>query len=298
MRFDSLNADLRRWLQSSIEAGHDGEALQQALRTSGYDANFARQVVGAALARLRPSARTAAAPSRAETARPRPAAMPSTARVLDGAANTIATSDRTVEILLALGSPRLMLFGEFLSADECEQLIALADRRLQRSTVVNADTGAYDEHPDRTSSGTHFEKRENGLIARIERRIGELLDCPEENGEPIQVLHYRAGAEYKPHHDYFDTAQRGNERVLAMGGQRVATLIMYLNHVEAGGSTVFPTLGLDVRPRRGAALYFTYCNESGDTDARTLHGGTPVVAGEKWIATKWLRQRAYGAAPG
>jgi prolyl 4-hydroxylase len=296
MRFDSLKADLRRWLQSSIEAGHGGEALQQALLASGYDAGFARQAVEAALAQLRPKAPAAAARKSPAAVQARLAKAQSVAWAIAGGSNTIATSDRTVEILMMLRAPRVVLFGELLSADECEQMIEAASRKLQRSTVVNAETGAYDVHPDRTSSGTHFERHENELIARIERRIAELLDSPEENGEPIQVLHYTPGAEYKPHHDYFDPAQPGNDKVLAMGGQRVATLIMYLNDVEAGGSTVFPSLGIDVLPRRGSAVYFAYCNESGETDARTLHGGSPVAAGEKWIATKWLRQRRYGVS--
>jgi prolyl 4-hydroxylase len=289
MHFDSLNADLRRWLQSSIEAGHGGDALQQALRAAGYDGDFARQAVETALARLRPGAPLVAA------ALPLPRVQ-SVARPIDDAANAKVTADRTVEILMSLDAPRVVLFGDFLAAEECEQMIALARRKLERSTVVNAETGAYDVHPDRTSSGTHFERRENELIRRIERRSAELLGHPEENGEPIQVLHYTAGAQYKPHHDYFDPAQPGNDLVLSMGGQRVATLIMYLNAVEAGGATTFPALGLDVRPRRGAAVYFAYCDAQGETDPRTLHGGSPVLAGEKWIATQWLRQRAYGGS--
>jgi prolyl 4-hydroxylase len=283
MRFDSLNADLRRWLQTSIEAGHDGAALQEAMRAAGYDGGFARQAVEMAMARVRTAV---AAPAQ-------PVVEPFAA-----SANTVVTSDRTVEILFTLGSPRIMLFGNLLSADECGQMIDASRRRLQRSTVVNAETGEYDVHADRTSHGTHFERGENPLVARIEQRIGELLGCPAENGEPLQVLHYLPGAEYKPHYDYFDPAQPGNDRVLAMGGQRVATLVMYLNDVEAGGSTVFPTLGLDVLPRRGSAVYFAYTGAHGETDPRTLHGGSPVVAGEKWVATKWLRQRRYGGPGG
>ena len=285
MRFDSLNADLRRWLQASIEAGHDGEALQQALLAAGYDRGFAKQAVDAALSRLR---------------RPAAAADPSPRFVAPFAAsaNSIAVGDRTVGIAMAIGSPRIVLFGDLLSGEECEQLIEASRRRLRRSTVVNAATGGYDVHADRTSDGTHFERGETPLVARIEQRISELTGCPVENGEPLQVLHYLPGAEYKAHYDYFDPAQPGNDRVLAMGGQRIATVVMYLNDVEAGGSTVFPTLGLDVLPRRGAAVYFAYTSESGETDPRTLHGGSPVVAGEKWIATKWLRQRRYGAAAG
>jgi len=282
MRFDSLNAELRQWLKSSVEAGHDRQVLQQAMRTAGYDVGFARQAVEAALARLR-----SGVPADARSGSP-------AADLLADPPNTIATSDRTVEVLMALRSPRILLFGNLLSAQECEQMIEAARLKLEPSTVVNAETGAYDVHPDRTSSGTHFERGENELIVRVERRISELIDYPAENGEPMQVLHYTPGAEYKPHHDYFDPAQPGNETVLAMGGQRIATLVMYLNDVAAGGATVFPSIGLDVVPRRGCAVYFSYVAESGATDDHTLHGGSPVVAGEKWIATKWLRQRRYG----
>ena len=166
--------------------------------------------------------------------------------------------------------------------------------KLARSSVVNAATGQYDVHPHRTSSGTHFARGENGLIQRIEQRITELTQHPLERGEPLQILHYQPGGEYKPHFDYFDPAQPGNEAVLKHGGQRVATLVMYLNDVEAGGSTVFPEVGLDVLPRRGNAVYFAYTTEQGQLDARSLHGGSPVSTGEKWIATKWFRQRPYG----
>ncbi|HET9023961.1 MAG TPA: 2OG-Fe(II) oxygenase, partial [Burkholderiaceae bacterium] len=151
-----------------------------------------------------------------------------------------------------------------------------------------------DVHPHRTSAGTHFARGENELIRRIEARIAELVQIPMERGEPLQILHYQPGGEYRPHFDYFDPAQPGNEAVLQQGGQRIATLVMYLNDVEAGGSTVFPDVGLDVLPRRGNAVYFAYTTEAGELDKRSLHGGSPVSAGEKWIATKWFRQRPYG----
>jgi prolyl 4-hydroxylase len=284
MRFESLNVDLRRWLQSSIDAGHDHEVLQQALRSAGYDSGFARLAVEAAVAAFRSGEARRSSQS---------IPLPASGDRFANAPNTIATSDRTVEILITLGSPRVVLFGDLLSAEECAQMIEVSRLKLQRSTVVNAATGAYETHPDRTSTGTHFERGENELVARIERRISELVEFPVENGEPIQVLHYLRGGEYKPHYDYFDPAQPGNDRVRAMGGQRVATVIMYLNDVAAGGSTVFPSIGLDVTPRCGSAVYFACATESGEPDPRSLHGGSPVLAGEKWIATKWLRQRAY-----
>jgi prolyl 4-hydroxylase len=223
-----------------------------------------------------------------------PAAVETTStQILAGGPNEIDAGDRTVHILFALNAPRILLFGNLLAPEECEALITMSRGKLERSNVVDRRTGRYERHPDRTSEGTYFRRAENELIARIETRIAQLTECPLERGEPIQVLHYNPGAEYKPHFDYFDPSESGNRQVLAMGGQRVATLIMYLNDVQAGGSTVFPEVGLDVLPRRGSAVFFAYSDSDGRLDPRTLHGGSPVGAGEKWIATKWLRQRKY-----
>ncbi|MGZ5781611.1 MAG: prolyl hydroxylase family protein, partial [Burkholderiaceae bacterium] len=76
-------------------------------------------------------------------------------------------------------------------------------------------------------------------------------------------------------------------------GQRVATLILYLNDVEEGGETEFPEIGLKIIPKAGNALYFAYMNSSSQPDPLTLHAGRPVLKGEKWIATRWVRERAY-----
>ena len=113
-----------------------------------------------------------------------------------------------VEMLFVIESPRVVLFGNLLSDEECGLLIRLSRDKLQRSSVVNASTGAYDVHPHRTSCGTYFKRGENELLQRIEKRIAELVDCPLEQGEPIQVLHYEPGGEYKPHYDYFDPSIR------------------------------------------------------------------------------------------
>ncbi len=302
MQYDSLASDLKTWLADSIGRGFTPEMVEQSLRAAGYQPKFARRAVQLAFER----AGAAPAPGQAADAPPVPGRTlaeggpddldptASASQILAHSPNALPTSDRDVHILFALNAPRVVLFGGLLSDQECDELVALSRTKLQRSTVVNAQTGAYDVHPDRTSSGTHFERGENALVARIETRISELIGMPVENGEPIQILHYLPGAEYKPHYDYFDPALPGNEKVLAMGGQRVATLVMYLNDVESGGSTVFPEVGLDVLPRKGNAVYFAYTTADGQLDARTLHGGSPVAAGEKWIATKWLRQGAYG----
>jgi prolyl 4-hydroxylase len=311
MQYESLAPELKTWLKSSIDQGFDRDALEKSLRASGYQPKFARRAIELAFDKHSPEieARRKAAEQAAVQAAPsvtsaesmpghnapvQTGAPPSTHEILAESPNTIETTDRKVDILFALNAPRIILFGGLLSHDECDQMVKLAEPKLTRSTVVNTVTGNYDVHPDRTSRGGHFQRGENALVKRIEARISDLVGFPVENGEPIQILHYTPGAEYKPHFDYFDPKLPGNEKVLAMGGQRVATLIMYLNDVEAGGSTVFPEVGIDVLPKKGNAVYFAYTTEDNQLDARSLHGGSPVQSGEKWIATKWIRQRQYG----
>ena len=290
MQYESLAPDLKHWLEQSIAQGCARDDIEKSMRAAGHPPKFARRAVELAWARH--STATEVKNEPLDPAQIEPST--STHEILAQSPNAIETEDRKVDILFALNAPRIILFGGLLSNEECDELVRLAEPKLTRSTVVNAATGSYDVHPDRTSRGGHFLRGENELVRRIEARISDLTHFPVENGEPIQILHYVPGAEYKPHFDYFDPALPGNEKVLSLGGQRVATLVMYLNDVQAGGSTVFPEVGIDVLPKKGNAVYFAYTTDDNQLDPRSLHGGSPVQAGEKWIATKWIRQRAYG----
>jgi len=204
----------------------------------------------------------------------------------------IDVGDRKVQVLLNMELPRVVLFGGLLSDDECESLIAFAKSKgLKPSNVVASAGSGEERHEARTSEGMYFQRAENALIQRIDARIARLLRWPVDHAEGLQILHYRAGAQYRPHYDYFLPELPSTPETVARGGQRVGTLIMYLNDVEAGGATVFPDVGLSILPRRGEALFFGY--DRPDPATRTLHGGAPVVAGDKWIATKWLRERPY-----
>ncbi|WP_235205692.1 2OG-Fe(II) oxygenase, partial [Cupriavidus sp. SK-4] len=182
---------------------------------------------------------------------------------------------------------------QLLTDDECDALVALSRGRLARSPVVNPDTGDENLIDARTSMGAMFQVAEHALIARIEARIAAVTGVPAEHGEGLQILNYKPGGEYQPHFDYFNPQRPGEARQLSVGGQRIATLVIYLNTPEAGGATAFPRVGLEVAPVKGNAVYFSYLLPDGTLDERTLHAGLPVASGEKWIATKWLRERPY-----
>ena len=83
----------------------------------------------------------------------------------------------------------------------------------------------------------------------------------------------------------------GTPTIVKRGGQRVGSLVCYLGQPEAGGATIFPDVDFAVAAQRGQAVFFSYDRPHPST--RSLHGGAPVTAGEKWVATKWLRQGVF-----
>jgi prolyl 4-hydroxylase len=196
------------------------------------------------------------------------------------------------QVLLRINVPDLTLLGGFLDQKECAEIIAQASVKLSASTVMDEMTGRSVVHENRTSSGTSFARGETPLIREIERRIAEITGIPLENGEGIQILRYEEGQEYKPHYDYFPDDQPGSALHTQHGGQRIATILMYLSTPEEGGSTIFPDAGpMEVLAVEGNALLFRYNTPTRET--RTLHGGGPVLKGVKWVATKWLRLNEY-----
>lgn len=208
--------------------------------------------------------------------------------------NVIKLADRSVDVSVRVEKPVILVLNNVLSPNECDELVNQSRAKLKRSTIVDPMTGAEGLISDRSSSGTFFVTNENPFIASLDERISKVMGMPVENGEGLQILHYQIDGEYKPHYDYFPPGDPGSKVHIARGGQRVSTMVIYLNEVEKGGETVFPNLNFSVVPKKGSAVYFEYFDKDGQVDPQTLHGGLPVLAGEKWIATKWMRQRKYG----
>lgn len=277
-----ITPELRDWIVQQTQAGQPPEAVLDAMRASGWDEDVALDALEQTLREFLASRATA-------QALPPPMAVPEPD--LDGSPSTLDAGDRQVSVLAAMRSPRVVVFGGLLSDEECDEMVALAQQRLTRSETLDNATGGTEVHAARTSDGMFFNRGEFELCLRIERRIARLVRWPFENGEGLQVLRYRPGAEYRPHHDYFDPVHPGSQAVLKRGGQRVGTVVMYLNMPAKGGATTFPDAALEIAPIKGNAVFFSY--ERPHPSTRTLHGGAPVIEGEKWVATKWLRESRF-----
>lgn len=296
-----LSPELRRWIAEQAAAGHAVAGLQAAMEQAGWQAGVAREALAAvlgtpALLGLQPATPApapqaaplaAAGPRSDEEARAGPLPEPD----LRGQPARLWAGDREVGVVIAVEHPRVVVFADLLSEEECDEIVMRARDRLERSHTVDVSTGGSEVNAARTSEGMFFRRGEHEVAARVEARLAALLRWPVERGEGLQVLRYRPGAEYKPHHDYFDPAQPGTPAILQRGGQRLATVVMYLNDPQGGGATTFPDIGLSVAPRKGHAVFFSY--DRPDPATRTLHGGAPVLAGEKWVATKWLREGRF-----
>ncbi|XP_042427862.1 probable prolyl 4-hydroxylase 9 [Zingiber officinale] len=198
--------------------------------------------------------------------------------------------------------PRALYFPSFATEEQCQTIIKKAKSRLRPSTLA-LRKGETEENTQgiRTSSGTFLSASEDssGVLHQIEEKIARATMIPREHGESFNVLRYEIGQKYACHYDAFNPAEYGPQK-----SQRVASFLLYLSDVDEGGETMFPyenglnmdigydyekCIGLKVKPRRGDGLLFYSLFLNGTIDSTSLHGSCPVIKGEKWVATKWIR---------
>jgi prolyl 4-hydroxylase len=176
--------------------------------------------------------------------------------------------------------PLLTRLPGFLSPQEAAYLIDLAHPALQPAVVVHPQTGALVRDPIRTARSAAFPfVREDPVLHAINRRIAAVTDTTYEQGEPLQVLCYEPGEEYKLHSDALPPGQN----------QRTQTFLVTLSEGFTGGETSFPQLGLDLRCAIGEALQFHNTDSKGRPDPRLWHAGKPVRSGRKLMLSKWIR---------
>nr|QSV12667.1 prolyl 4-hydroxylase 9 [Nicotiana benthamiana] len=200
--------------------------------------------------------------------------------------------------------PRALYFPNFATEEQCQGIIKMAKAELKPSALaLRKGETAENTKGIRTSSGMFISSSEDktGILDLIEEKIARAAMIPRTHGEAFNVLRYEIGQSYHSHYDAFDPSQYGPQK-----SQRVASFLLYLSDVEEGGETMFPfengqnmdanydfrkCIGLKVKPRRGDGLLFYSLFPNGTIDPTSLHGSCPVIRGEKWVATKWIRDQ-------
>ena len=196
-------------------------------------------------------------------------------------------------VTMYAADPILYVVDDFLSHDECDAFIEASKGKLQPSTVISPDK--HIQHESRTSENCWIEHDANDIVHEVSKRFSILVQMPIRNAEQYQLVYYKKGAQYKPHFDSFDYETEDGKNNWEPGGQRMITVIAYLNDVEEGGETGFPELGINIPPKKGDAVVFhnTLTNDAAThpkINPRSLHGGMPVIKGEKWMVNLWFRE--------
>ncbi len=191
-------------------------------------------------------------------------------------------------------TPEIYYIDNFLQKKEIDYIISTAKNNLKKAKVsyLPKDSQKYKNNTGRTNRSFWLEKNSNPITLNLCKRIAKELECDWKHFENYQVIHYNPGEEYKYHFDAYNRKELEkynyfcNER-----GNRLKTVLVYLNTVEEGGETEFKKLGKKVEAVKGRMVVFNNVKKNGDIYERSLHAGLPVIKGEKWAFNLWLREK-------
>ena len=179
----------------------------------------------------------------------------------------------------------------FLTPGECSRICRIALAHLSQSATTSG--AAHETY--RQSQTAHLGHLDSVLVADIDRRIGDLLGLSGAPSEPLQANVYEPGDEFKPHTDYFKPLEL--KRFRRNPGQRVLTVLIYVEEPDEGGETNFTEIGLSIPPRRGSAVIWSNLADDGSPNPYTRHASVPVCRGRKIVLTKWFNQRTSPLVP-
>lgn len=190
-------------------------------------------------------------------------------------------------------APQIRAFASVLPPAVCDWIIDRGRERLAPAQVYDPSTGGPMQDEARRNSVAGFALSDMDMVLMaVRERLAAISGLDVSGMQGPQVLHYAVGERFTPHYDFLDPDMEGPARDIATRGQRVATCLVYLNDDLEGGETEFCELGLRHRGRRGDALVFRNLDAEGRPDRRTLHAGLAPSAGEKWVLSQWIRDRA------
>ncbi|XP_069543809.1 prolyl 4-hydroxylase subunit alpha-1-like isoform X1 [Brachyistius frenatus] len=186
--------------------------------------------------------------------------------------------------------PRIVRYHDIVSDGEMEKVKELAKPRLRRATISNPVTGVLETAHYRISKSAWLGAHEHPVVAKINQRIEDITGLDVSTAEDLQVANYGVGGQYEPHFDFGRKDEPDAFEELGTGN-RIATWLLYMSDVQAGGATVFTDVGAAIWPKKGTAVFWYNLYPSGEGDYRTRHAACPVLVGNKWVSNKWIHER-------
>jgi prolyl 4-hydroxylase len=207
-------------------------------------------------------------------------------RVGESVRARLATDPRVYKV--PTDKAEIFAVGDFLAAQECGRMMRMIDTVARPSSLYDQEySGGF-----RTSYSGDLDPHDP-LVRSVARRIDDLLGINGACGESIQGQRYFPGQQFQPHNDWFYTDQPYWKGERKRGGQRSWTAMAFLNAVESGGETHFVEVGAKIEPKQGVLLVWNNALADGSPNENALHAGTPVVAGVKYVITRWYRTRPW-----
>lgn len=304
------------WVRENLARGCDLNSVKNTLIQNGFDPISIESVIKSALHQ------TVVVPSRVQWSNTRPiqgapiyASSPTSSK-----AHHLSLGHASPDNAVFLQNPlnpalvsqvitskmQLYLIGDFMSPKECQEIIDLGNHQLRPSTVSlpdqefnrAEDKGAikladetYVDLSFRTSQTCDLALLNDPKVMAMDQRISKTLGIAIELSESTQLQRYLLGEQFKSHTDYFAPNSEEYTRFASERGNRTWTFMVYLNNVAQGGGTHFSAIEKTILPRQGMAVVWNNLLPSGEVNPLTIHAGTPVVEGVKFVVTKWFRQR-------
>lgn len=177
-----------------------------------------------------------------------------------------------------------------LDQNDCKKIISNSDPKFTRSQVLSKDG----TDSSRTSE-TAWLKRDDPLAEKMISKACEITGKTPEHCEDIQVVRYKPGTYYKAHHDSCCEDNNFCRKFESDGGQRIGTLLVYLNDDFSEGHTHFPDHGdLKLKADPGSAIFFRpMCSSDTRCHPRALHAGLPIGEGTKYVCNVWVRENKF-----
>lgn len=180
------------------------------------------------------------------------------------------------------------VYPNFISDQEAKYILEKSAKHFEDSIVISGvDTNIR-------KSKTCWLTKDDPNIKKIIQRVCDIHGYSIQNAEDLQVVKYDKNGYYNEHHDSCcddnDKCIEFNER----GGNRLVTMVIYLNDGFSGGATRFVNLNKDIKPEKYSGILFHPMNKKGDKcHHNSLHAGLPIDNGNKYIANVWIREREF-----
>ena len=192
--------------------------------------------------------------------------------------------------------PGIYYIDNFVKEKEINYIINESKDKLKKAHVsfLEKDKDKFKNYTGRKNSSHWLDKNSDPISLNLCKRIAKEIDCDWKHFENYQVIYYGENEEYKYHFDAYDKQYKEKyKKYCGERGNRLKTVLVYLNDVEEGGGTGFKNIngGTEVKPIKGRMVVFENVNKKNIIYKRSLHAGLPIIKGEKWAFNLWLREK-------